>query len=146
MQQRLSQSPSTSSWDKSAVTSLASSAHQPEASALEHFVCAVANNTWRLCKKLADHGNELKLMRHVDALKNALTNIGVCVKDHDGERYDVGMAVKVIAWEQRPNATKEEIVETIKPSIRWNDKLLQWGEVIACVPVKEAGTEQRKGE
>ena len=113
---------------------------------MEHFICIVANNTWRLCKKLADYGGELKLIRHVDALKNALTDIGVCVKDHDGERYDVGMAVKVIGWEKRPDATKEEIVETIKPSIRWNEKLLQWGEVIACVPVKEDGTDRKEGE
>lgn len=119
---------------------------QTDSSAIEHFVCAVANNTWRLAKKTAGDANEARWKRHVDALRDALAEIGVFIKDHDGEPYDVGMAVKVIAWEKQSGATREVIVETIKPTIRWNDKLLQWGEVVACAPVGGSVEEQKKGE
>lgn len=114
---------------------------------LDRFVCCVANHLWRLRRILAEQGSELKWERNVDAMQDALSAIGVLVKDHDGENYDVGMAVNVVAWEKRSGATREEILETLKPTIRWNDRLLQWGDVIVCMPdTREQKSREVEGE
>ena len=84
-------------------------------------------------------------MRPVTGLVDALSAMGVHIKDHTAEPYDTGMAVNVVAWERRPETEKEIIIETIKPSIRWNGKLLQWGDVIVCSPDEESNTEAMEG-
>ena len=105
------------------------------------FIKKIANNVWKLRgKMLDDDGNPMehfdRVYRFVEALDDALKEIDVTIKSHDGETYDTGMAVNVIAWEKREGATREEIIETIKPTIRMGDRLLQWADVIAVTPVK----------
>lgn len=112
---------------------------------VEHFICTIANNTWRLQKKLGQQVESATWGRPVAGLLDALSSFGVCIKDHTGEPYDTGMAVNVIAWEPQPKVANEVIIETIKPSIRWNGKLLQWGDVIVCSPDGESNTEAMKG-
>ena len=53
------------------------------------------------------------------------------------------MAVNVVAWEKREGATREEIIETIKPTIRLGDRLLQWAEVIAVTPARSEPASER---
>lgn len=105
------------------------------------FIKKIANNVWKLRNKMFDvDGNPKdgfeKVYRPVDALWDALKEIDVTVKSHDGESYDTGMPVNVVAWEKREGATREEIIETLKPTIRLGDQLLQWADVIAVAPVK----------
>ena len=105
------------------------------------FIKKIANNVWKLRgKMLDDDGNPRehfdRVYRFVEALDDALKEIDVTIKSHDHETYDTGMAVNVIAWEKREGATREEIIETIKPTIRMGDRLLQWADVIAVTPVK----------
>lgn len=105
------------------------------------FIKKIANNVWKLRKKMFDEdGNPKdgfeKVYRPVDALWDALKEIDVTVKSHDGETYDTGMPVNVVAWDKREGATREEIIETLKPTIRLGDQLLQWADVIAVAPVK----------
>lgn len=105
------------------------------------FIKKIANNVWKLRNKMFDaDGNPKdgfeKVYRPVDALWDALKEIDVTVKSHDGEMYDTGMPVNVIAWDKREGATREEIIETLKPTIRLGDQLLQWADVIAVAPVK----------
>ena len=105
------------------------------------FIKKIANNVWKLRNKMLDEDGNPKdhfdrVYRFVEALDDALKEIDVTIKSHDGEAYDTGMAVNVVAWEKREGATREEIVETIKPTIRLGDRLLQWADVIAVTPVK----------
>lgn len=105
------------------------------------FIKKVANNVWKLRGKMLDEDGNPKdhfdrVYRFVEALDDSLKEIDVSIKSHDGEAYDTGMAVNVVAWEKREGATREEIVETIKPTIRLGDRLLQWADVIAVTPAK----------
>lgn len=105
------------------------------------FIKKIANNVWKLRNKMLDEDGNPKdhfdrVYRFVEALDDALKEIDVTIKSHDGEAYDTGMAVNVVAWEKREGATREEIIETIKPTIRLGDRLLQWADVIAVTPAK----------
>ena len=112
------------------------------------FIKKIANNVWKLRNKMLDEDGNPKnhfdrVYRFVEALDDALKEIDVSIKSHDGETYDTGMAVNVVAWEKREGATREEIIETIKPTIRLGDRLLQWADVIAVTPAKsEPASEQ----
>lgn len=123
---------------------------EPEATLPENdttrFIKKIANNVWKLHNKMIDEDGNPKehfdrVYRFVEALDDALKDIGVTIKSHDGEAYDTGMAVNVVAWEKRESAPREEIIETIKPTIRLGDKLLQWADVVAVTPVA-AGSSQ----
>lgn len=105
------------------------------------FIKKIANNVWKLRNKMFDEdGNPKdgfeKVYRPVEALWDALKEIDVTVKSHDGETYDTGLPVNVVAWDKREGVTREEIIETLKPTIRLGDQLLQWADVIAVAPVK----------
>lgn len=107
------------------------------------FIKKIANNVWKLRNKMLDEDGNPKdhfdrVYRFVEALDDALKEIDVTIKSHDGEAYDTGMAVNVVAWEKREGATREEIIETIKPTIRLGDRLLQWADVIAVTPAKNS--------
>lgn len=106
------------------------------------FIKKIANNVWKLRNKMLDEDGNPKdhfdrVYRFVEALDDALKEIDVTIKSHDGEVYDTGMAVNVVAWEKREGATREEIIETIKPTIRLGDRLLQWADVIAVTSAKD---------
>lgn len=107
------------------------------------FIKKIANNVWKLQAKMLDtNGSPIegfeRLYRFVEALEDALHDVGVEIKSHNGEVYDTGMAVNVLAWEKRTDSTREEIIETIKPTIRLGNHLIQWADVIATTPENES--------
>jgi hypothetical protein len=56
------------------------------------------------------------------------------VKNHTGDAYDTGMALRVIAFEPTAELAQEQIIETIKPTIYYNGKIARMGEVIVGTP------------
>jgi hypothetical protein len=117
---------------------------QKSTKVFDKFLLAVANNVWRMRRKMADaETGEARegfgsVFRHVEALSDALKEQGIELRDHDGERYDIGMALKVIASEPRRGLKHEEIIETLKPTVRSKDGILQIGEVIVGIPETES--------
>ena len=110
----------------------------------DHWLKAVANiatNAWRIKTKIVDPDTgeakeEMKrIYRHVEGILETLEELGVETIDPINEPYDSGMALKVISFEKTQGLTKEEIKETIKPSIIWQKNIfLQIGEVIVGTP------------
>jgi len=100
----------------------------------------IITNAWRAKAKMVDpETNEpTELMkrayRHVEAIFDALKQIGIEHVDPVGRSYDSGMALKVVTFEPTPGLSKEEIKETIKPSVTWQGRLIQMGEVIVGTP------------
>ena len=72
--------------------------------------------------------------RHVEAIIDALKQIDVEITDPVGRTYDVGMALKVVATEPTPGLSKDTIKETIRPTVLWQGRFLQVGEVIVGTP------------
>ena len=109
----------------------------------EQWLKAAANiitNAWRAKVKMLDADtNEptepmKRVYRHVEAIFDALKQMGVEHVDPIGRAYDSGMALKVVTFEPTPGLSKEEIKETIKPSVTWQGRLIQMGEVIVGTP------------
>ena len=101
---------------------------------------SIATNAWRAKVKMVDtETNEPKeemkrVYRHVEAIFEALKQVGVEITDPIGRVYDSGMALKVVTFEPTVGLSKEEIKETIKPSVTWQGRLIQMGEVIVGTP------------
>ncbi len=107
---------------------------------LVQALSTIATNTWRARHRImnSDNGDAKedmkRVVRHIDAVFDALSQIGVEVRDMQGRPYDAGMALKVISFEPTPGLSQEEVSETIKPTITWEGKLIQMGEVIVGIP------------
>lgn len=100
----------------------------------------IATNAWRAKTKMVDPDTgeakeEMKrVYRHIEAIVESLKQIGVEIIDPVGRVYDSGMALKVVTFEPTPGLSSEEIKETIKPSVAWQGRLIQIGEVIVGTP------------
>jgi hypothetical protein len=105
----------------------------------------IATNAWRARKKMVNNENgevkdEMKrVFRNIEAIFDALSEIGIDISDMQGRVYDPGMALKVISFEPSLGLSKEEIIETVQPTIAWKGKLIQLGEVIVGTPEKIKG-------
>jgi hypothetical protein len=98
----------------------------------------VATLVWRIKQRLAAT-SELskplqKLSRDVERTCDALTQGGIEIKDHTGGDYEGGMALRVIASQPVTGLTRRRIIETLKPTIYYKDRIIQMGEVIVGVP------------
>lgn len=114
-------------------------------------LAAAATNAWRAKTKMTDAatGEPLEEMRRVyrfvEGIFAALGDAGVRVLDSTGKVYDSGMALKVISFERVPGLGREEVIETIRPSVVWRDQLIQMGEVIVgtpCTPQRNGATSE----
>ncbi|GEM_PF-664027 len=103
-------------------------------------LATIATNAWRTRNKMTDEDtgeakDEMKrAYRHIEALFEALSEIGIEIRDMQGRAFDSGMALKVISFEPTPGLSREEIAETIKPTVTWQGELIQMGEVIVGTP------------
>ena len=101
----------------------------------------MATNAWRLKVRLVDSDSgepkeeTRKLYRFVEGLFRGLSDAGIQVIDKTGKPYDNGMPEKVISFEQTPGLLKEEIIDTVRPAIRWKERHLHQGEIIVGIPV-----------
>ncbi len=98
----------------------------------------VGTLVWRIQRRLSDIGDlpaELRrVSRDVESTWDALTQRGVEIKDHTGRDYDGGMALRVITSQPVAGLARQQIIETLKPTIYYRDKIIQMGEVILGVP------------
>jgi len=112
----------------------------------------IATNAWRAKIKMVDSDtgepkeDMRRVYRHIEAVFESLKGIGIETIDPTGRAYDSGMALKVISFEQTPGLSKEEIKETIKPSVTWQGRLIQMGEVIVGTPQNETDSERKTDE
>ena len=103
----------------------------------------VGTLVWRIQHRL-DATGELskpmqKLSRDVERTRDALIQGGIEIKDHTGGDYDGGMALRVITAQPVSGLARRQIIETLKPTIYYKNKIIQMGEVVVGVP-EETGT------
>lgn len=104
---------------------------------------AIATHAWRAKGRIVDpdtgepkEGLE-RIYRHIEGILQALEEDSVSIKDYAGGIYDTGMAVKALAFEPTPGINREMVKETIRPTIIFNNQVLQLGEVIVGTPIEE---------
>lgn len=102
---------------------------------------AVGTAVWKLERRMVNEETKepkdefRKVWRHVEAIHDALADIGVEIVDWTGRRYDEGLPLKVVSEEERADLKEPEIIETMLPTIRFRQQAqIQMGEVIVGRP------------
>jgi hypothetical protein len=106
----------------------------------------IATNIWKVKAKML-HGvsgevrDEMKrVYRHIESALETFDEMGLEVKDHTGDAFDYGLPLKVIATQPTSGITRENVIETIKPTIYWQQQIVQMGEVVIATPSTETKT------
>lgn len=98
----------------------------------------VGTLVWRVQKRLSAMGQLpkelIRVSRDIESTRDALSQRGFEIKDHTGQDYVTGMVLRVIAADPVPELTKKQIIETLKPTIYYKEKIVQMGDVIIGVP------------
>jgi len=122
-------------------------------------VVSIANNFWRAKKRMLDvssgevREDMKRIHRDVEAIRRSMVGVGVAIRyhrdddfpegepriritirDHTGDAYDEGQPMKVVASKPTPGLDKKRVSETLLPSIFWNDRLVQNGEIEIEIP------------
>lgn len=106
------------------------------------LLAELSTGLWRMQQKMLKPGSEQPLdemrrpYRHLETVWDILTQAGIEVHNHTGERTPQGGAysLKVLAFQPTPGITHNTVIETIKPSIFYQSQLVQMGEVIIGTP------------
>lgn len=100
----------------------------------------IATGLWRTRKNIVQERTDTpkegmgKAFRHVQSVFDALETAGIQIKDHTREKWADGRSINVIAFQPMPDLTEEIIIETIKPSIFFNEQHIQKAQVIVGTP------------
>ena len=103
----------------------------------------IANNAWRAMAKMTDtFSGEVKeefqgIAKPIEGILRGLNEMGFEIKGHTGDPYDEGQFLKVIAAEPKPGISRAYVKETFKPTISFNFKILQPGEIFVETPLAE---------
>jgi hypothetical protein len=99
----------------------------------------IATSSWKAKAKMRDASGEVldemkRVYRHIEAILKTLEEAGVEVKDHTGDDFDYGLPLKVVTTQPTQGVTRERVVETIRPTVYWQQKIIQMGEVVIETP------------
>ena len=119
--------------------------NQVQLIAMQKAFLSVANQFWRLTTAVIekDQGeikgdlNEQDLKRvgrAMDSMKETFESIGIKIIDKTGDAFDPGFPDQVVTEEPRKGITKEQVIRTIRPTILWQQKMVQRGEIDIAVP------------
>lgn len=103
----------------------------------------IATNVWKAKAKMLDSDSgevrdEMKrVYRHIESVLESLREMGLEVKDHTGDAFDYGLPLKVVTTQPTQGITRENVIETIKPTIYWQQQIIQMGEVVIATPSSE---------
>ena len=101
---------------------------------------SIATNAWRAKKKILDpvtgevRDDMKRVDRHIEAIYRNLAEVGVVIRNHTGDAYDEGQPMKVVASKPTHGLEKKRVSETLLPSIFWNNRLVQNGEIEIATP------------
>lgn len=101
----------------------------------EPLVARLASEAWRLRRRLARIEEDLAgddrlrpLRDSVSRLEDIFTEYRVQLIEHDGQPYDPGLQVEVL--HAREGEGEPTVVETIRPTVLLDGRVLQQGQVV----------------
>ena len=108
------------------------------------FLADVGTGLWRMRRAMVppDSGRLLdarpreemrKPFRWLVSTWDALKESGLEIQDHTGDRYISGQALKA-HFEAAPDLPEDTIIDTIKPTIYFDGRIIQMGEVVVGTP------------
>ncbi|HEY0004098.1 MAG TPA: hypothetical protein VGB17_04740 [Pyrinomonadaceae bacterium] len=118
----------------------------PDQKELMNFLADLGTGLWRLRQKMVQPGTDEPLeemrrpYRHLASTWDVLAEEGIQILDHTDEVVPEGgiYALKAIAYQPMSHLTREQVIETIKPTIYYKEQMIQMGEVIIGTPEASA--------
>jgi hypothetical protein len=115
---------------------------EKRSSELIKLLADVTTGLWRLRLKMlpanAKDPSEpnRRWYKQLEAIMDTLTAADIQIRDHTGEAVPRGgiYTLKVLAYEPTAGLSREQVIETIKPTIHLKDRVIQVGEVIIGTP------------
>ena len=120
---------------------------------------SIANNFWRARKRMSDNvtgdirDDMKRVHERIEAIRRSLVemgivilyeketleegrpNMGIKIRDHTRDVYDEGQPMQVVASKPMLGLDKKRVSETLLPSIFWNDRLIQNGQIEIATPI-----------
>lgn len=118
------------------------SGEKPETDAL----LRAASGLWRAGRQLDEDGGTLsgaglrQVRRQLNASRRALVDGGLEIQDHEGQRFDSGLSLEVLLFQEEPGLAHEVVLETVRPSVYFRGRCIQMGQVIVGRPASEQTT------
>lgn len=128
------------------------SAERQKSAGLREAIAQLATAVWRIQRSLkrlqstAPTDDLRGLERHVNSCFDLFHEYGIEVRDDAGQKFTPGMALDVLAFQPLADISQDTIVETIRPSVLYQDELLQRGEVVVAVPLAREPTITQENE
>ncbi len=108
----------------------------------------IANQSWRMGSALIDVETKepkenlapqeiRKISNALDAIRECIQELGIKVIDRIGESFDPGLPDQVVTEEPQEGISKERIIRTFRPTIMWNQTMVQRGEIDIAVPASK---------
>lgn len=104
------------------------------------YLAGLATQVWRARNRIIDpetgepREEMRRIHRHVEAAFEAFAQMGVVIKDWIQQPYDAGLPVKVLTFQPASDVQRDTVLEAVRPTVIWKDRLLQMGEVIVAIP------------
>ena len=110
---------------------------------LTKLLADVATGLWRLRLKMLPDGarqpseENRRSYKQLESILDVLAQAGVQIRDHTGEAVPRGgiYTLRALAYEPTAGLAREQVIETLKPTIAFKDRVIQTGEVIVGTPV-----------
>ncbi|WP_367127967.1 hypothetical protein [Saccharothrix sp. HUAS TT1] len=111
----------------------------------EKLLADAATNLWRAQRRLARAGEpstprDRQAARHLTTCRDALTDAGLVVQEHDGDAFHPGRSLEVLVFEADPARSADVVVETVRPTVYLHDRRIQLGQVIVAGPPPDGQT------
>jgi hypothetical protein len=109
-------------------------------SALSGSIASVVTNLWRAKMKMVEPATgeakeeTRRIYRHIEGALETFQQLGVTITEMANQPYDPGLPVKVLSFQPAPGVKRDTILEVVRPTIIWQDTLLQMGEIVVGIP------------
>ncbi|MEV5834890.1 hypothetical protein [Nocardia sp. NPDC052112] len=106
----------------------------------ERALADAATNVWRAERKLRkapdwQDASARQARRYLTQSRDALAAAELVVQEHDGDVLHPGRSLDVLAYQDDPTVSEETVTETVRPTVYFQNRRIQLGQVIVGRPV-----------
>jgi|GEM_PF-640072 len=118
---------------------------QMDPDALFQALIAIANQAWRIASTAIQAESKepqesltsqeiKKITNSLEKILSTMEDLGLRVIDRVGETFNEGFPDQVVTEEVREGISREQIIRTIRPTIMWQQTMVQRGEIDIAIP------------
>jgi hypothetical protein len=106
-------------------------------------IVGIATNTWKARRRLVEPisgelaGEMKRVAADIERIQRCLEDLGVVIEDHTNRPFDYGLPWRVVATKPMVGIQKEIVTETLRPTVRWHDQIIQHAEVEIGTPANK---------